>query len=474
MNDALANLQITFDELVLRSITDDSGLESLVEKAKEIEDGEWFTNDSWALFQETLESAEILLEDEVKTQQEVDDKCIALQAALDQLALNIKEVYYHDSPAIDYSGDTMVVDPQNDYFNGNSAVYNGSGNAASISLTFTGTTVSVIGTKQSNTGSFNVYIDDKFVEQINTNSPTRTPNQILFTTDTLSNTEHTIRLEVDSNTFIVFEGFVVGQSDGAIVANVGEYDSNSPYMLYNSNNNWFSDTNSGYFKGNAVYSNTSGDSISLAFTGTSIGVVFTNQFNSGHFEVYIDGVFKALVNTNILNGFDHGQELFFDDLTDETHIIKIVVLGNGDNDYVVFEGFVVEDNSDAVGAGIYNADHASVVYQGNNWESLADDGLLYGTTKYSNTQNNSVSLTFTGTSISLIGGIQYNSGEFAVFINGEYIDTIDSNSGDTTGVNWGQVLFSRDNLPNKKHTIEIVVLGNGDNDYVVFEGFVVG
>ena len=65
-----------------------------------------------------------------------------------------------------------------------------------VQFTFSGDSISLIGTKASNTGKFNVYIDGNSVAQgVDTNSETSALHEVLYTVSDLTEGSHTIKIE---------------------------------------------------------------------------------------------------------------------------------------------------------------------------------------------------------------------------------------------------------------------------------------
>lgn len=84
---------------------------------------------------------------------------------------------------------------------------------ASLRLKFTGTKAWVTGTKDPNHGIMNVYIDDALVASPNTHADSRKLNTVLYVTDDLSNSEHTLKVECGS-VAIGIHGIYLLSNDG--------------------------------------------------------------------------------------------------------------------------------------------------------------------------------------------------------------------------------------------------------------------
>lgn len=88
---------------------------------------------------------------------------------------------------------------------------------ASAEFEFTGTRFSIIGTKDPGHGDMNVYIDGKLVETVSTKGSPRSTKTTLYTSGTLSNTKHMVKIEAKAGG----NGNAVG-IDAAAVLNNGE------------------------------------------------------------------------------------------------------------------------------------------------------------------------------------------------------------------------------------------------------------
>ena len=112
----------------------------------------------------------------------------------------------------------------------------------------------------------------------------------------------------------------------------------------------------------------------------------------------------------------------------------------------------------------------------NDWQGQYGANCYYGdTVHYSNVPGDSVTYTFTGTSVSWIGSKNYNHGIAEISIDGG-----GQQSADTYSSQWlrDQVLFTASGLVNGKHTITIQVTaskdGSSSGTYQDIDAFIVG
>lgn len=100
---------------------------------------------------------------------------------------------------------------------------------ASFTLNFKGTKVYLLGTKDPNHGTADVYIDDTFVETIDTNAKPRALGQVIFESDDLEDGTHTLRLEVKNKAIGIESAYVINNGGKGMV----ELDANAYTMNEN-------------------------------------------------------------------------------------------------------------------------------------------------------------------------------------------------------------------------------------------------
>lgn len=111
----------------------------------------------------------------------------ALPEGLENIDITDKDI--SDGKGFIYSGWTQETD--NRFVNGTNMYANA---GAEMTLKFHGTKAYLIGTKDPNHGTADIYIDGKKVKTINTNAASRSLGQAIFESETLSDGEHTLRL----------------------------------------------------------------------------------------------------------------------------------------------------------------------------------------------------------------------------------------------------------------------------------------
>ena len=123
-------------------------------------------------------------------------------------------------------------------------------------------------------------------------------------------------------------------------------------------------------------------------------------------------------------------------------------------------------------SGVVDDRSAAITYTG-AWTQQGDGNDWAGTESYSNAAGATAQYVFTGTTIAVIGKLNYNEGYADVYLDGvlaqQNVDCY------TPTKIYQQTLFFRNNLTNAQHTIKIVVKGtrntSSSDTYVILDGF---
>ncbi len=368
-------------------------------------------------------------------------------------------------------------------------------------FTFTGTGIRYIGSKQKNTGKVKVYIDGEFKEEIDTYSALGSDlkQTVIYSIDGLENAEHTIKLETsggNANCIVVDAFEVLGGAFGAKL---------EAQLIIN--NQWYY-PNLGW--GN--YTGVQG-TLSNGSTGSAT-VRLTNQDN------FTKGTIPSVTNVKITE--DEAQEntlkVTYDlrNATDDTEVaFQWYRIAEGDpetkaqliedateatlattgleSNQVYCEvtpktpevtGTAVKSNQLPVGEDLYRyvdivADSADFTFTGTpGTDYKTDEGMSWTANAYkqtvtylldTETEDVSVSYTFTGNGIRWIGAKENNQGIAKVIIDkdteteeSKEIDLYDA--GATTGTQVNEVLFEKIWDEVGEHTITIVRTGDKNPD----------
>jgi hypothetical protein len=235
-----------------------------------------------------------------------------------------------------------------------------------------------------------------------------------------------------------------------------------------------------YYQSDAHYDGTAGDKVTFTFTGNFIEWLGPTSTNYGYANVAIDG---TTVSTNV-DGYSatpsDGNVVMFSDIltTGGSHTLTITVNGTDDGKpsagnhqhYVAIDAIVYGNNPT-----LYDDPNSALTYTG-SWTHQGGFPGDYNTTEsFSNTTNNNMSVTFTGTSVFWIGSYAPNHGIATVFLDGTQVASVDSYASAAVAQ---QVLYQATNLTNTSHTLKIVVSGNknaaASSDYVSIDAIIVG
>ena len=151
----------------------------------------------------------------------------------------------------------------------------------------------------------------------------------------------------------------------------------------------------------------------------------------------VDYVNDRIVATNLM-----GDNAVFNNQFSNSLLVKAVEITEYDDPSVIDPdwGLTLVDDRDS-----------SVIYQG-EWVDDSNPTFHDGTARYTNTENASVEFTFTGTKIRWYGQKDVNFGTADVYLDGEFVRTINASGEMESGV----LLFEALDLAPAYHTIKVV------------------
>jgi Tfp pilus assembly protein PilE len=270
--------------------------------------------------------------------------------AIDAIVYGNNPTLYDDSntTALTYNGSWNHGTGYTGDYNQTESFSNTAGNY--MSVTFTGTSVFWIGNYYSNHGIATVYLDGTQVATVDSYASTSIPQQVLYQATNLSNTSHTLKIVVSgtkdaaaSAAYVSIDAIIVGSNSNASAI---DDDSNLTALAYTGS--WTHATGfTGEFNSTESYSNTTGNFVSVTFTGTSVAWIGSDSSNHGIANVSIDGTQVATVDS-YGNPAADGQTLYsVNNLTNATHTLKIAVSGTKN---AASSGFYVSIDAIIVGA----------------------------------------------------------------------------------------------------------------------------
>jgi hypothetical protein len=210
---------------------------------------------------------------------------------------------------------------------------------ATVTLTFRGTSVSWVGYRGPDAGIARVQVDGGVAVEVDTYSPARRIQAVVFTATGLADASHTLTIEAT--------GGGNGASTGAQIV-VDAFDVMAPGTRFQENHSalaysgdWIhGNVNRTWSEGSASTSATAGARVTFTFTGTSVSWIGCRKLSTGIARVFLDGVFAEEINTYEPFPIEGYQHTVFraDGLTPGTHTLTIESASSG--------GFIVVDAFD--------------------------------------------------------------------------------------------------------------------------------
>jgi membrane-associated phospholipid phosphatase len=362
-------------------------------------------------------------------------------------------------PSIAYTAGWMP-DAHGSLSGGAAAASRSSG--AQATFTFTGSSVSWIGGRASWTGIARVFLDGSFVAEVDMYSRTVEVQVPLFTAVGLSNTSHTLTIEVTgrqnaaaTDTWVLVDAFDVPP---ATISRLQETD---PSVTYTGD--WLQgDRGNEWSGGTAAASLTPGHQATFTFTGTGVRWLSARGPQHGIARVFLDGAFVTEVDTySIPDAGGHTVQVqagvfTATGLADAPHTLTIEVTGrrNPDSQFAV----VVVDAFEVTLPGTRRQETDPAITYSPGWiQGNRDKPYSEGTAAVSTTSGAQATFTFTGTSVRWIGARGPQTGIARVILDGVVVaDSLDTYA--PTEVPQTTV-FTSPGLAAGSHTLTIEVTG---------------
>ncbi|WP_373233185.1 hypothetical protein [Cohnella sp.] len=208
--------------------------------------------------------------------------------------------------------------------------------------------------------------------------------------------------------------FSVGNGDSTTTVN-----DDHASMSYD--NGWFysNDRDLGDYNNDGHFSNVIGAVAEYTFTGTGIDYISEKNWDMGNVDVYVDNAFQQ--NVNLYNETRLLQQVVYSasGLTNGVHTIKIV---NKTNSYGNVDAFKVYK-----AVSVLNNDAAGISYSGTWHDSTGRGYGDYGDdVKYTTTNGDYFTYTFTGKGIDFISETEASQGTIDIYVDGVLMHTIDT------------------------------------------------
>jgi len=253
-----------------------------------------------------------------------------------QLYTSASYVDDNDTSRIQY-GSGWTSSPGRGYGDYNDDVHYATADNSSLTFTFTGTSVGVIGEKYSDEGNLNASIDGQPATLISEyNNGTRAARQLVYLKTGLSNTTHTLTLtKAGGGPYVTVDAFTtanpVNDTSGSDLGGGG--------ILYTGAWTYSPQRGFGDYNDDEHYTQTNGDSASYTFYGTGVAFLTERNAENSTYDIQIDGGPAASVNT--YSAVRLGQQLVWQNAAPLTTGIHTITVTKWGGNYGDVDGFYV-------------------------------------------------------------------------------------------------------------------------------------
>jgi hypothetical protein len=211
-----------------------------------------------------------------------------------------------------------------------------------VTLTFRGTSISWSGYRGPDAGIAKVYLDEVFVKEVDTYSPTRRVQDIVFTASGLADASHTLTIEATGRNNVASTGALIVVDAFDVTTPGRRYQEKDAALAYSSGvGDWnFGNANRTWSEGSIAQSNTLGAKVTFTFTGTSVSWIGLRKLSTGLANVYVDGDFLRQIDTYLPAPMEAYQTTVFraDGLANGPHTLTIEAASTG---FLVVDAFDV-------------------------------------------------------------------------------------------------------------------------------------
>jgi hypothetical protein len=332
---------------------------------------------------------------------------------------------------------------------------------ARATVTFTGTTVTLIGFRSPRTGIARVYLDGVFHATVDTYSATDIQAPI-FTDTNLAPGTHEMIVEVTGlkHALATDHTLVVDAFD--VRARFEEPDSSVVYTgtWAADMNEAFSGTSANYGSGSAVKSAAAGARATFTFTGTGVSWIGFRGPATGIARVYLDGAFVAEVDTFAATKAVQAALFSATALAAGSHTLAIEATGlknaASSSAVIVVDAFDVTLPSPAPVVRRFQQPDAT--YTPDAWQQSGTNQLYTGgTMAFSSTAGAGADFVFTGTSVRWVGQRIFDGGIARVYLDGVLIADVDTWA--PLQEEFQAAMFVATGLSPGSHTLRIEVTG---------------
>ncbi|WP_243244483.1 cohesin domain-containing protein, partial [Clostridium paraputrificum] len=243
-----------------------------------------------------------------------------------------------------------------------------------------------------------------------------------------------------------------------IVLQPGIYQENNSAFKYHGT--WDTFAKSEHSDGSIKLSTAKGNFLEFKFKGTGFNWYSHKSIYRGIANVYIDGSLVSKVDT--YSATDQFNTLVFskDGLENKEHTVKIEVTGsqnpNSYNNKIAIDRIQILETSSTLTSGIYQENNSAFKYHG-TWDTFAKSEHSDGSIKLSTAKGNFLEFKFKGTGFNWYSHKSIYRGIANVYIDGSLVSKVDTYSATDQ---FNTLVFSKDGLENKEHTVKIEVTGS--------------
>jgi hypothetical protein len=350
---------------------------------------------------------------------------------------------------------------------GMAGAWSGSSAAASsttgsrATVTFTGTTVTLIGFRGPNTGIARVYLDGAFHSSVDTYSPTEIQAPIFMDTNLMPGS-HEMIIEVSGLKNAASSGLTVVIDAFDVRSRFEDQDAGVAYSgtwVADANDAW-SGTSGNFGSGFTMRSAAAGSRATFTFSGTSVAWIGTRGPDRGIARAYLDGALVAEVDAYAASKQLLVPLYSVQGLTSGSHTLAVEVTGlknpASSNVFGFIDAFDVTLPSPA--PQVRRFQQTDAAYPTGVWQTSSAN-MLYtgGTMANSNTAGSRAEFTFTGSSIRWVGQRLFDGGIARVYLDGVAVVDVDTYA--PIQEEFQAAIFSATGLTPGTHTLRIEVLG---------------
>ncbi|NIK71882.1 glycoside hydrolase family 27 protein [Paenibacillus sp. BK720] len=313
-------------------------------------------------------------------------------------------------------------------------------NNDAFEYTFRGTGIDLITEKSPDQGNVDVYIDNVLKGTVNTYNSVKQTQQTVYSISGLTNGTHTVKVVKKSGTYMLFDKLRF------YVASPLPVNDTDPAVTYTGAWSLNSARGFGDYQNDVHFTQTNNDSVQYTFNGTGVELVTEKDSSQGDVDIYIDNVFKQTVNTYSPSRLVQQTVYSISGLPSGTHTIKAV---KKSGIYMLLDQFKIKSPRIQ-----YNDTDPAIVYTG-SWSLNSNRGFgdYNNDVHFTQTNNDSLQFTFSGTGVELITEKDASQGNVDIYIDNVFQTTVNTSS---TARQVNQVVYQTTGLASGSHTLKAV------------------